>query len=168
MHEPFDELDEALDRALASYGKAPERSGLERRILARVSERTARRHRMTLAMVATCAAALVTICLFWWVTPKAAVPPQQASNPESVQPAKLPLHKTDKALVLAIKPKRQWKQRGEPKLRQFPAPVPLGSQERALLELASHEAKHGNTEAADLDSPISPIEIAAVEIKPVE
>jgi hypothetical protein len=44
MRDQRDELDDALDDALASYCVAPETEGLERRILVRVTERTRRTH----------------------------------------------------------------------------------------------------------------------------
>ncbi len=70
--------------------------------------------------------------------------------------------------MIAKMPRRSHKQRAEPKLPQFPMPSAVGSEERALLQLAKYKAEHTTQELSYLDSPVTPIQLAPVEIKPIE
>jgi hypothetical protein len=173
MREQRDRFDDALDEALASYGEAPESAGLERRILARVAERTARRPSLRPFAVAICTAAAVC-CLVWWKIPKAAVQTHPAKTTVSavrkIETSKIqiPAHGQAIVLVSATKPRRTLKTSAEPKLSQFPTPFPMSSEERALVRLAMRDAKDIPPELTQLGGPIKPIQIAAVEIKPLQ
>ncbi len=55
-----------------------------------------------------------------------------------------------------------------PKREVFPTPTPLSSEERALLAFAKRPPKEIPPELTGLDRPITPIRIAAIEIKPLD
>lgn len=175
MSERRDQLDKALDDALASYGEAPENEGLEQRILAAVTERARRTHAMRPLAAAIGAAAIVIMaCLFWWVTPKMAIQTLPAKTTmlalRKIGPPQIrtiPLPEPATVLASAAKPRRTWENPPEPKLPQFPTPSPLSSEERALVQLVAHNPKHIPRELTDFGGPIKPIEITAVEIKPL-
>lgn len=171
-----DRLDQALDDALASYGEAPESDGLERRVLARVTERTGRTLRTRRFTMAIGAAAAAMCCLFWWEMPKMTVDPLPASTVKpavkkaegaSAVPAVAP---RDLAVVLphVTKARRTRTKPAEPKLARFPTPSPMTRKERALLRLASGDAQYIPRELTHFGEPIEPIKVAAIEIKPLE
>lgn len=174
MDERHDRLDEALDLALTSYGATPQREGLERRILSRISESPSRTHSTGSFLMALAAAAVIAVCLSWWMMRTTVTQTRPATT------ATLPVHKIEPppapavlvprpATVLAStgKPHRARKKITEPKLSRFPAPSPMTSEERALLELVAHP-KDIPPELSHLGGPVKPIYIAAVEIKPIE
>jgi hypothetical protein len=81
MDEWRDQLDEAIDDALASYGKAPESEGLERRTLARVTEAPRSVYPMKALVLAAGAAALaLSACLVLWVMPRMVIRTPPARN----------------------------------------------------------------------------------------
>jgi hypothetical protein len=176
MDEPRDRLDEALDSALASYGEAPENDGLERRIMARITETAKRKSPMKSFTLAAGAATLaITVSLYVWTSLKA--PEQRVPANTRVSalskmeaPAPRPIRALESAGVLPSvdKPRRVRKNAAEPKLSQFPTPSPLRSEERALLQLVSLDAKHIPRELTDLGGPVEPIHIAEIEIKPIQ
>src|SRR5690242_18591691 len=83
MREWQDRLDEMLDGALASYGEAPEREGLERRVLAQVNKRAIRRHSIGRFAAPIAAAAAAACCLLWWAAPDRTTHPHQATTATS-------------------------------------------------------------------------------------
>lgn len=176
MDEWRDQLEEALDIALASYGAAPQREGLEQRILSRVSEPPSRRHFTGSLLMALAAAAAVTaVCLSWWMMWTTVIqthPPATAMLPlRKIEPPPAPAVLIPQpATVMAStgKPHRPRKKITEPKLSRFPAPSPMTGEERALLELVVHHPKDIPPELSHLGGPVKPIYIAAVEIKPIE
>jgi hypothetical protein len=175
MNEWPDHLDKELDDALTSYGKAPDNLGLQQRILVRVNTRTTRRRRMKLLTAATGMAALAAGFLCWWVTPRVAVRTQPLiktrlvfRKPESLDKRMIPLRNGENVLTLAKGPRRSRKQRAEPKLPQFPMASSVGSEERALVQLAMYKAEHATEESSYLGGPVTPIQIPAVDIKPIE
>jgi len=174
MDEWRDPLDEALDDALAAYGKPPENDGLERRVLARVTEEGKRMHPTKALMFAFGAAALVlSVCLVLWVTPRMAVENPPASTmmlaSKKIKAPRTPTIRASAsaaALASADKPRRIRKNTAEPKLSQFPAPSPPTREERALLQLATY-AKDNPREFTNLGRPVKPIYIAGIEIRPI-
>src|SRR5690349_4508731 len=80
MREWQDRLDEMLDGALASYGEAPEREGLERRVLAKVNQRAQRRRRSIRWLAAPIGAAAAVCCLLWWAMPDMTTHPGRATT----------------------------------------------------------------------------------------
>lgn len=176
MDEWHDPLDEVLDEALESYGRAPERQGLEQRILLRVTERAARKYSArSLVMAVGSVAALIAVCLSWWMMRTTAVQNRPATT------AMFPLHKIEPRLAPAViapppattlasaaRPHRNRRTTKEPKLLRFPTPSPLTTEERALIALVTHNPKEIPRDLTSLGGPIQPIEIAAVEIKPIQ
>ena len=167
------QFDEALKSALIRYGQAPEREGLERRVLERVAERTARTARIRSLALALCVTTAAACCLFWWQIPRAAV---QIRPPKMVVPemaksetSKLQIPVRDQEVVRpsATKFRQKLKKSGEPKLSRFPTPIPVSSEDRALLRLVMRDTKDISRELISVGGPIKPIEISALEIKPL-
>jgi hypothetical protein len=168
-----DQFDEALENALIRYGQVPEREGLERRILERVAEGTARTTRIRSLTLALCATTAAVCCLFWWQMPRTTVQirPAKMVVPEMAKSEmpKLQISARDHEVVLssATKLRRTPKKPGEPKLSRFPKPIPVSSEDRALLRLVMHGTKDISPELISIGGPIKPIEITELEIKPL-
>lgn len=170
MDEWRDRLDEAIDEALASYGKAPESEGLDRRILARVTGAPRRLYpAKTLVLAAGAAAIALSFCLILWRTPKTSVQPLPPSKISATvgAPRIRTIPEAESAAVPATveKPRRIRTKAAEPKLAQFPAPSGLSSEERALVHLA--QAQENLRQVTYLGRPVKPIDIAAIEIRPI-
>jgi hypothetical protein len=176
MRERPDRLDEALDDALASYCEAPENEGLERRILVRVTERARRTRSMKLSVMTVGAATVAAmVCLLWLGAPDTAVETRPASTamlavrkieaPPRIE--KIPVPEPAAPVAIAAKPRRVRKEAAEPKLAQFPTPVPLTSEERALIQLVTSHAKDVPRELPYLGGPVKPIRITAIDNKPL-
>ena len=175
MREPQrDRLDELLDKALTSYGKTAAREGLEKRILARIREQPANRPRLTGRLVmSACAAAVVCVLLWWGAGIRAAnkeervaaVPTQPL---QKLQSEVLPGRQMMVAFRRPPRRREVMKQLPEPKLAQFPTPSPLTAEERALLRLAARDAKDIPPELKHFGEPIEPIQMTAIQIKPLE
>ncbi len=168
MREWQDRLDEMLDGALASYGEAPEREGLERRVLAKLNERAMRRRSIGRFAAPIGAAAAAVCCLLWWATPATATHPRPTIT--AAGSAVVPSHATRSPATRppAAKLRRTPKRPAAPKLSQFPAPTPMSSEERAWLRLAMGDPKYIPRELTRTGSHIEPLQIAAIEIKPLE
>lgn len=176
MREWQDRLDEMLDGALASYGEAPEREGLERRVLAKVNQRAQRRKRSIGRFAAPMGAAAAVCCLLWWAMPDMTTHPRRATTaaPQTRKTGEALFVRTIPAPDSTIVPPAATKRRSvpkrpaAPKLSQFPAPTPMSSEERALLRLATGDPKYIPRELTRTGSHIEPLQIAAIEIKPLE
>lgn len=169
MDEWRDRLDEAIDDALAGYGKAPENEGLERRILARVTGAPKKVYpAKALALAAGAVAIALSFCLILWMTPKTLVQPLPPSKTSATvgAPRIRMIPEAESAAVPATveKPRRTRAKAAEPKLAQFPAPSGLSSEERALVHLA--EAQENLRQVTYIGRPVKPIDIAAIEIRP--
>ncbi len=173
MSEPQeDRLDEALDRALATYRQPPERVGFDGRILARVAERMDRARRLRRGLwFCAAATAAVILCLFCWPTRKAAIRTWPASTVKlktnlliaPLAPAR------DLELVLRHVTRRRAPRIGTvQKLAQFPSPVRMGAEERALLRLATGDPKNIPPELTHPGRPVEPIQISEIVIKPLQ
>ncbi len=142
-----DDLDRALDAALAKYSAIEPRAGLEERVLANLrteQSREATHGWWRWSLAAVLAAAIVVAAALGWRSPRPAQPViahhpqtstqapreperQAVNHGENTVPS--PHHRTiprtithqSKALAAA-----------SPKLDQFPSPQPLSEQERAL------------------------------------
>lgn len=174
MDEHQDRWDQALDAALASYGEAPEREGLEHRVLAGVRERAAGASRLRRFVLIACVAAATVLCLLRW---QASISPMRRQRvvpvfeqAARVEPSKAKRHSATprRPAEWASARKRKPHRVPEPKLEQFPSPLPLGSEERALLRLATLHPESIPSEFTELGSPIEPIEVPALEVKPIE
>jgi hypothetical protein len=173
MHDHWDQFDEALNDALASYGEAPVNDGLERRVLARISETAGQTHPMKPLAVAICAAALVMPCLFW-LLPKIAIQTKPANTTllasrkvEVPGIRRIPEPEPPGAPAGAAARRRMPKRKAEPKLPRFPTPSPMSSDERALIQLVNRNPKDIPSELTSFAAPIKPIQITAIEIKPL-
>jgi hypothetical protein len=177
MGEWRDHLDEALDEALASYGKGPESEGLARRVLVRITETTRRAH-WTRSLVVTIgvATAAITACLFLWVRPRPTVAihtPSATATMRALSKIETPQERTTlvpqpaTVRASAAKPRKLRKEPIEPKLSQFPTPSPLGSEERALVQLVTNRPKESPRDWTYLGSPVKPIQVTEVQIKPI-
>ncbi len=175
MPEPGrDHLDEALDAALTTYGETAPREGLERRVLAHVSGAKIREWPARWLAITIAAAATLCCGLLWFQVPNMTVHPLPGSAmPPRVEQegvlAALPMPARDLVIIPppARKPRRA-KSAAEPKLARFPTPSPIGSEEAALLQLAKGEVRKIPRELMQVGGPIEPLEISAIEIKPLE
>lgn len=176
MHERrHDRFDQMLDDALASYGVAPEREGLPQRILAQINERTMHKPPIRRLLIVIGAAVAVVCCLFWWATPKTTMRLQSTTATASItRKTEEKSVQTTPARDFAVVLPRPTTQRSirrrsaEPKLARFPTPSPMTSEEHALLRLATGDMKDIPLELTHADDPIEPLQISAIEIKPLE
>lgn len=147
-------LDALLDRALAEYGKADPRPGLENRVLANLDgerERAARRRwRWALGMAGAAAAVVLAV----WVGNGMRKPLLPASGANTVSPIvrEIAAAKSSGPVDVrpAVKPSRHVSngrpQEGvevavTPKLEQFPSPMPLSEQEKLLARCVNEFPK---------------------------
>ncbi|MDE3150299.1 MAG: hypothetical protein KGL37_12590 [Acidobacteriota bacterium] len=195
MREKNDDLDllpdVLIDAALATYADPGPDSGLDRRVMARISEariaaEPAPRRRWLPWAIALPAAACLLLFLLVLSGPKQLHPP--SSNPEqanqsqeapiavartapSTAPQALPAHGTkapghgprSRATALAAKPAPL------PKLDVFPTPRPLTPEEQALVEFAAHATKaERESFFAAQQQADEPLQIVAIQIPPLE
>ena len=163
-------VDERLEAALKSYGQTEAREGLEKRVMARIRAEPVKRWNLAgRAALGACGAAVLGV-LFWWGagTPRTNKGERAAETPVArLQLEELPMRMLPVDLRFAPKRKRTVARAVEPKLAQFPTPTPLTEEERALLQLA-RETKDMPRELRNFGGPIEPIEITAIQIKPLE
>ena len=159
-----DELDRLLDHALSAYTAAPERPGLEERVLRRTRE--AKRRRNYRVAYASLAAAIV-IGLIFVIPSRFARQPnppptidKQAATSEPApfvpEPAPAPAAKVVKRVVQ--------KRHTEPKRYVFPTPSQLTPQETALLEIVHSQP----AQLAVLSRPLQPLDIPLIHIEPLD
>ena len=163
-----DEFDRALDEALSSYGRPPERSGLEQRVLAHATQ--PRRAKYFWPVVACAACLLIAAALFWPTLHNSTLPavrhlqnglpPQLTANDRSHQRSDWD---SGKVLQTAL-PKPRRRHDPSPRQPQFPTPSPITSEERALLRLANSNPN----ELAQLKQPAQSLEVAPIVIEPLE
>lgn len=164
-----DELDRLLDDALSAYTAAPERPGLEERVLRRTRE--AKRRRNYWVTYGSLAAAIVIGLIF--VMPSRFAP-QQIPPPTSEKHAAtleaVPLVPKPTPAPAAMPAKRPVQKRliqkrhTEPKRYVFPTPSPLTTQETALLEIAHSQP----AQLAVLSRPLQPLDIPLIQIEPLD
>ncbi len=168
-----DDLDRLLDVALTSYADPGPNSGLERRVLARISARFPRRRRQLIWAMS--AVAFVSILLLFvsnglrHIGPHQgpetgsfiAPPPPSASGKFNISPRVVvrsgmhPRRVARRALP---------KQSTIPKLDVFPSPAPLSKQEEALVGLLAETPAPQRQHLAVWLQPAKPIHIAAISI----
>ncbi len=159
--------DALLEAALGERAKAAPRAGLEERILGGIEARTARpraslpRWAWAFATVAA-AAAVLTVVVFHH--PAVSRPPEPATAIQNAKPA------IAHPLVARIPPPAANSK--TVRLAVFPAPRPLSPEERMLLAYVSkgHLSETGNASppALDEDLKVPKLEVAALDIKPIE
>lgn len=181
-----DEFDNILDDALAEYREAEPLAGLEGRILRRLGERTERRRAWWGWSLAVGLAMALLAVVAWFELrdpPYQPLPTYQASGerPTVAQPS--PNLRSERDLIAHLENLRPDYPEGFPvgmlghqrrppsnpksavasnrgRRSQFPAPVPLTSEERALLALAHTDPEALRTlPGNDQDLAIAPITI---------
>ena len=140
------EVEQWLDAALRAYGKVEPRTGLESRVLASLQAESDRLvlRRWWWALVTAAAAATILAALWVGVHNKRAVSNQVAGSPTTQHQANPVLHPpapsrspdTEQVHVTSRAPRQRNSalavHADEPKLDQFPSPVPLTEQEELL------------------------------------
>jgi hypothetical protein len=174
-----DDLDSLLDAALNTYADPGPSSGLEHRVLARISTQNTPvwpRWRLHWAALAAVPAGLV---LMFILAPWRHVPPHIA--PKAVAPAVLPM---TASTVTPETPPPGWQAiarvtrtadrvspqpAAPPKLDIFPAPTPLSKQEQALVRFVTQtsETQHKDFMEAQQQA-AAPLRIASISIPPIE
>jgi hypothetical protein len=155
-----DELDRALDAALAKYAAIEPRAGLEDRVLANLRAERSRipeRGWWRWGIAGALAAVVVVALALAWRSGKPTGPVVANHSPDTTQGAKEPtrlvvsgdganqppLHASDSAkrrttnlvrreTVVAVNSKLEQPKPDQPKLDQFPSPRPLSEQEKIL------------------------------------
>ncbi len=169
-----DELDDLIDGVLPGYSSAEPLEGLEARVLHRVQAAGAARRspwfcRLGLAIPALAALLLAGIALrMGWnsqsratnVTQKAAV---------SVPASLTPLQPSPAPAIQVVEPKHSVPVRSLPKEEQFPTPVPITDEERALVAWVGRAPLEAEQAFADLRKrSAEPIEIQPIQIPPLQ
>lgn len=145
-----DELDDLLNRALASYSTAEPRLGLERRVLNSVltAPKPSRFPRWVIAIPVL--ASVLFLLIDRKESPRPARPPitaRQMVTPEIVRAAETPARR------------RQVRMRSAQKPAAFPTPSPLTTEERALLQLVARAPEKAVGFAVELAATIEPIRV---------
>lgn len=186
MHDDRGELDRLLDSALATYADPGPHSGLEQRILSRISTETAssaRRRRWLAWAIALPAAAILLLFILIshpWSKDTPTMPRQanvshqptpsiEAANRPSSQPA--PIRRSQAPLRKEHSRQLAFAARSAPlpKLDIFPTPQPLSPQEQALINFAAHAtAPERDSLIASQEQPDAPLHISAIQIKPLK
>jgi len=160
-----DELDRRIDNALAGYSGAEPLAGLEERVLRRVRVASRRRVLGWAAAIAVAASVVVTVSVVR--APHHSDPPTyRVGIPAVVRPVPV----VDKARVVTVRRARTRARRARPlpKLEQFPTPVPLTAEERALVAFVEHHPAEAQQVFAALQKRSNePIEIQPIQIPPL-
>lgn len=173
------DLDQQIDRSLASYADQEPDPALRTRILARAADATPRSKRLWLfAPAAACAAAVLLAVLLHPPahSPRPVVPTAEqaiASTIELTAPAAAAPRQTVRPhAVLAARPTRRSTRPAIPRTTPFPSPSPLTAEESILLNFVSTHPEQARqvlkitaTDRAPLDTrplSIAPIRIAAL------
>ncbi|MBV9301843.1 MAG: hypothetical protein JOY62_13770 [Acidobacteriaceae bacterium] len=162
-----DELDQILARGLRSYADAEPRPGLEKRVINRVRETREIRSLKWLrwAISVPVFASLLIIAITFW--PKRERTPEfhASSTPVAKSVSAAPV--IPKAAEAAVRRPRSQRVLA-PKREQFPTPVPLTEEERALLAFANG-VPHAEEVMATQEKRMSePLEIAEIHIEPLQ
>ena len=156
-------LDELIDRALAGYCEAP-RAGLERRVLRRMR---ARRSRWTWPLVAGLAAAVGGCLVVGHWPERGVIEPHGSMRAGEI--AHSTMQKQEPKLAPRVPVgRRTVRSVALPRLAVFPTPAPLTDGERALLALMQQHPNAAREVAARLNANLEPIEIAPLEIVPLD
>jgi hypothetical protein len=164
-----DELDRRIDNALAGYAGAEPLAGLEERVLRRVRVASRRRAFGWAAAIAVAAALVVTVIVV-------RAPHHVGSKSHDVARVEtsLPPRPTPVVEKPRVVPNRRVKSRLArleplPKLEQFPTPVPLTAEERALVAFVTRYPKEAQQAFEDLRKRSEePIEIQPIQIPSLE
>lgn len=168
-------LDDLLDRALAEYVAAEPRPELERRVLDysryHAVSGTAVWNRPLTRWLGAAAVMLVAMGTFRLEhRPQQILPVPHSREIGSVERAvPKPAIRTIQQVATVVPHRRPGKHvnRALPKRDLFPTPTPLSSEERALVAYAQHPPKELPTELTELGAPIKPVQIVAIQIRPL-
>jgi hypothetical protein len=158
-----DALDRLIDNALASYSGGEPLAGLEERVMQRVRAQGAfRRFALGKWALALAAVALAGLVIFFR-PPNAAKPVAPAVvAAKAAAPILLPAAPTPAVRVIRTS------RRALPKQAEFPRPVPVTGEERALLALADQPPDQGpNPLIAWQPRTAQPIQIDEITIEPL-
>ena len=174
-------VDELLDASLKQYGGEEPRAGLEMRLLAGVrSRRRAATRRRLMWALAVCAGALAAVAL---VVHSAHSPIRhRLTTAYGPRPAAKSVANPGGADSRILSPRlvpgsKEKPRTAKPAVRatrrpeQFPTPMPLTEQEKLLLTYFSKTGKpdlHAETNKADEAAEISNINVAPLEIEPLD
>jgi hypothetical protein len=170
-HDDDRDLDQQIDRALASYADQEPDPALRTRILARAAEAAPRSRRLWLLVpAATCAAALAIAFLQHPATPAPRPEPpaaaSTASAPESPAPmSSVPRQTTHPHPALVAHRSRRGERPALLREASFPSPAPLTAAENIVLKFAMEHAAQARQV---LTAPAArPIEAAPLSIAPI-
>ena len=156
------DLETIIDGALAGYSAAEPLEGIERRVLNRVraDERARIRRRWALGFALALAASVAAA--FILLQPRT-VPPPEAARIVLPDPVIEPTPSRHQPPG-----RREGRRRSLPKARQFPLPVPLSGEERALLALVERHPVEAQQVFAELQKRgEEPLEITPIQIAPL-
>lgn len=159
-----DEIDRLLDEALSEYAAAPDRPGLEERVLARVHQRNRGLRRWLFSASAAAAvltAALIVLPLRVTEKPSPSIKVIEVVRKYTASP------KVQQAVFppKAVPHKRHIRRRYvDPKRPEFPTPTPLTPPERALLEIAKFQP----AQLEALSRPMKPLDVSLIQIEPLD
>jgi hypothetical protein len=167
-----DDLDRMIDSALAGYSSAQPLAGLEERVLNRV--RLSARRRVIAWAVAGAVVASVMVAAIFVRMPRAPAPAShdvarlQTPGPSLPVPVKeeprvAPKHRRGRIATMRAEPPRPL-----PKLEQFPSPMPITAEERALLAFVKHHPAEAKQFVAERQNGDKPIEIEPIEMAPLQ
>jgi len=166
-----DQLDGALDDALAGYSVAEPPAGLEGRVLHRIRAAEAPRRRLAGWALAFAAAALVLVTIVM------RAPRNPAPHSRNIARAQIPSPARPAAKVEEPRVAREH-HRGRiaakrvapvPKQEQFPAPAPLTAEEQALRSFIERHTAEAQQVFAQLQKRSNePIQIEPIQIAPLK
>jgi hypothetical protein len=167
------ELDELLDRALASYVDQEPEGSLRARISARLAEAAPRPRRIwLLGTVAACAATLLFALLLHPSArsplPQPAAGPAIASAPES--PASVTAAPRQMVHPPAVFTTRRTLRTGRPALTRrasFPSPSPLTAEENILLNFAARHPEQARQVLTSAAADRAPLDTKPLSIEPI-
>ena len=165
-----DEVDRILETALAGYSRQEPLVGLDRRVLERIAQARPRRSLgFPRWAVAIPLAACLLVGAFVWMRPRASQK-QAAHAPAARPPVPSETGGPETALRSEVRAARNKRRpaRGLPKLAEFPARVPVTSEERALLALAREAPEQLRAAFGDQQNKEpEPIRLLEIRIQPL-
>lgn len=155
-----DELDGMLDEALASYAVQEPRAGLAGRVMARVRLDGAVSRRWWLPLAVAAALASIAIAMVMW---------RSGTDRRTMAVSKVAPAMVQREVPAYQDAAREESRPGRltpapPKRERFPSPAPLSREERALVAFAQQAPE----EALKLARPDKPLEIEAIDIRPLQ